>query len=724
MIYFAVRLLVYTLAAAVVLNVVPGLLARGTEAPAANLAPLLAYLVVGLVFGALHSFVRPIMLFFTGRLYIWSLGLVAMVVDVLIFLGLSYLSQEGWADPLRRLLTATAGAVLMGVLVSAMDAIVGFDSPRQPGDTRASPAYWRWLERLPGRERNRFAESLRTVQLISILRSYLVDIALGYTFIAPVRKFMKRALYRVRPRLVEADPAVKVRLMLQELGPTFVKFGQLVAGRIEVLPASWRTELEQLQDHVRPFTFAEASDVIERELKLPLAQAFGSFDPVPLAAASMGQVHAATLPDGTSVVVKVQRPNIDLLVRSDLNVLRDLIATLEARLGRVRRLGLSPLFDEFAGMVVAELDFDNEAYQAEQLKHNMQEFPFVHVPAVFPEWSGRRVLTFERVTGVKITDISALGLSDRGRRALALRFFQALLQQVVFDGFFHADLHGGNVWYDREQRQIVFLDMGQVGQLSRADRVRLGQLIWALHDRAAGPTAQVLLALCQPHPLVDRPTLERNVRRLLNHHLVLRKANPDVGELLSELVTLLVRSGLRLRREFTLAFKAMGQGEAVMRSLMGDEGADEVVDIAFRTLRDIALKRLDPRRFAPEVVGPLTREALGRLPNLAGAALDLLEDFEHGRTAAQIDASSFSRRLASVERGFEHGFRRMVLSISLVGLMLASALVLVAPLTEIVEPTERIIIRLAAIVAVSISSASTVVVLAGVMLPRRNQDEG
>ncbi len=724
MIYFAVRLLVYTLAAAVVLNVVPGLLARGTEAPAANLAPLLAYLVVGLVFGALHSFVRPIMLFFTGRLYIWSLGLVAMVVDVLIFLGLSYLSQEGWADPLRRLLTATAGAVLMGVLVSAMDAIVGFDSPRQPGDTRASPAYWRWLERLPGRERNRFAESLRTVQLISILRSYLVDIALGYTFIAPVRNFMKRALYRVRPRLVEADPAVKVRLMLQELGPTFVKFGQLVAGRIEVLPASWRTELEQLQDHVRPFTFAEASDVIERELKLPLAQAFGSFDPVPLAAASMGQVHAATLPDGTSVVVKVQRPNIDLLVRSDLNVLRDLIATLEARLGRVRRLGLSPLFDEFADMVVAELDFDNEAYQAEQLKHNMQEFPFVHVPAVFPEWSGRRVLTLERVTGVKITDISALGLSDRGRRALALRFFQALLQQVVFDGFFHADLHGGNVWYDRERRQIVFLDMGQVGQLSRADRVRLGQLIWALHDRAAGPTAQVLLALCQPHPLVDRPTLERNVRRLLNHHLVLRKANPDVGELLSELVTLLVRSGLRLRREFTLAFKAMGQGEAVMRSLMGDEGADEVVDIAFRTLRDIALKRLDPRRFAPEVVGPLTREALGRLPNLAGAALDLLDDFEHGRTAAQIDASSFSRRLASVERGFEHGFRRMVLSISLVGLMLASALVLVAPLTEIVEPTERIIIRLAAIVAVSISSASTVVVLAGVMLPRRNQDEG
>lgn len=724
MIYFVVRLLVYTLSAAVVLNVVPGLLARGTEAPAATLPPILAYLVVGTVFGILHSFVRPIMLFFTGRLYIWSLGLVALLVDILIFLGLSYLAQEGWADPTKRLLSAAGGAVLMGVLVSAMDAIVGFDSPRLPGETRASPAYWRWLERLPGRQRNRFAESLRTVQLITILRSYVVDIALGFTFLAPVRNFMKRALYRVRPRLVEENPAVKLRLMLQELGPTFVKFGQLVAARIEVLPGTWREELEQLQDHVRPFTFAEASALVERELKQPLGKAFATFDPVPLAAASMGQVHAATLPDGTPVVVKVQRPNIDLLVRSDLNVLRDLIATLEARLARLRRLGLSPLFDEFADMVVAELDFDNEAYQAEQLKHNMLEFPFVHVPAVFPDWSGPRILTLERVTGVKITDVDALGLSERGRRALALRFFQVLLQQVVIDGFFHADLHGGNVWYDRQRRQIVFLDMGQVGQLSRADRVRLAQLIWALHDRAAGPTAQVLLALCQPHPQVDRPALERDVRRLLNRHLVLRKADPDVGELLGELMTLLMRSGLRLRREFTLAFKSMGQGEAVMRSLMGDEGADEVVDIAYRTMRDLVIKRLDPRKFVPEVVGPITREGLGRLPNLVSAAFNILEDFEQGRTALQLDASSLSHRLASVERGFEHGFRRMVLSISLVGLMLASALVLVAPLTEIVEPTERIIIRLAAIVAVSVSSASTVVVLAGVMLPRRNQDRG
>ena len=721
MIYFLVRLLVYTTAAAVVLNVVPGLLAHGSDAPAALLPPVLAYVVVGLVFGALHSFVRPVMLFFSGRLYIWSLGLVAMVIDVLIFLGLSYLGQEGWADPARRLVTAALGAVLMGVLVAAFDAVVGFDSPRLPGDERSTPAYWRWLERLPGGERNRLAESLRTVQLIAMLRSYLVDIAVGYTFLAPVRNFMKRLLYRVRPRLSEEDPAVKLRLMLQELGPTFVKFGQLVASRSEVLPPTWRQELEQLQDHVRPFTFLEAAAQVQRELKRPLAVAFATFEETPLAAASMGQVHAATLPDGTRVVVKVQRPNIELLVRADLNVLRELIATLEARLRVVRRLGLSPLFDEFADMVVAELDFDNEAYQAEQLKHNMREFPFVHVPAVYPGWSGRRVLTLERVTGVKITDVAALGLSERGRRALALKFFRALLEQVVLDGFFHADLHGGNVWYDRERRQIVFLDMGQVGQLTRADRVRLAQLIWALHDRAPGATAQQLLALCQPHPGVDRAALERDVRRLLNHHLVLHAADPDVGALLAELMTLLVRNGLKLRRSFTLAFKSIGQGEAIMRTLMGSEGADEVVDIAFHTLRELLVKRLDPTRLAPEVAAPFARELAGRAPNVVGAALGLLKAFEGGRTALQVDASSLSQRLESVERGFERGFRRMVLSISLVGLMLASALVLAAPLADITAPAERIIIRVAAVVGVSVSSVSTVLVLAGVVLPRRRE---
>lgn len=719
MIYFAVRLLVYTLSAAIVLNVVPGLLAHGSNAPAASLPPMLAYLLVGLVFGALHSFVRPLMLFFSGRLYIWSLGLVAMVVDVLIFLGISYLGQEGWSDPARRVLTAALGAALMGILVSLFDAVVGFDSPRMPTETRASPAYWRWLSLLPGAERNRFAESLRTVQLIAIMRSYLVDIAVGYTFLAPIRGFMKRLLYRLRPRLTEEDPAVKLRLMLQELGPTFVKFGQLVASRSEVLPPDWRAELEQLQDHVRPFTFPEVAELVQRELKLPITAAFATFDETPLAAASMGQVHAATLRDGTPVVVKVQRPNIELVVRSDLNVLRDLIATLEARLAVVRRLGLSPLFDEFADMVVEELDYDNEAYQAEQLKHNMREFPFVHIPAVYPQWSSRRVLTLERVVGVKITDVEALGLTERGRRALGLRFFQALLQQVVIDGFFHADLHAGNVWYDRGRRQIVFLDMGQVGQLARADRVRLAQLIWALRDKAPGPTAQLLLALSQPARGVDRTALERDVRRLLNHHLVLRASDPDVGELLGQLMTLLVKHGLRLRREFTLAFKAMGQGETIMRTLMGSEGADEVVDIAFRTLRDLLLRRLEPMRFIPEVALPLGREAIGRVPNLLNAGLEILEAFEDGRTALQLDASHLSQRVAAVERGFERGFRRMVLSISLVGLMLASALVLVAPLNEIAEPAERLIIRLAAVVGVSVSSVSTVLVLAGVMLPRR-----
>jgi len=719
MIYFLVRLLVYSLSAAVVLNVVPGLLARGTDAPAAMLPPILAYLLVGIVFGALHSFVRPVMLVFTGRLYIWSLGLVAMVIDVLIFLGLSYLAQEGWSNPLERLATAFMGAVLMGVLVAVLDAVVGFDSPRQPSESRASPVYWQWLERLPGGERNRLVENLRTVQLITILRSYLIDIALGYTFLGPVRNFMKRILYRLRPRLVEESAAVKLRLMLQELGPTFVKFGQLVASRIEVLPPAWRAELETLEDHVRPFTFAEASALVAREFKMPLSQAFATFDPTPLAAASMGQVHAATLPDGTSVVVKVLRPNIEVQVRGDLNVLRDLIATLESRLRRVRRLGLSPLFDEFADLVVDELDFDNEAYQAEQLRHNLKEFPFVHVPAVYGDWSSRRILTLERVTGKKITDVKALGLDERGRRKLALQFFEALLQQVVLDGFFHADLHGGNVWYDRGQRQIVFLDMGQVGQLARGDRVRLAQLIWALHDRAAGPTARVLLSVCQPNVSVDVSALERDVRRLLNRHLLLHPTNPDVGELLGELVTLLMRHGLRLRREFTLAFKAMGQGEAIMRTLMGGEEADEVVDIAYRTLRDLVLRRLDPRKFVPDVLEPWTREVIGRVPNLVGAGLSLLDDFEHGRTALQLDVGNLTQRLESVERGFERGFRRMVLSISLVGLMLASALVVVAPLTEIILPAERIIIRIAAIVGVTVSTVSTVLVLAGVILPRR-----
>lgn len=726
MTYFVVRVLVYTLAAWAVLQLVPGL----TPPPAPFVAPpygmLVSYFAIGVLYGALQALARPFLLFFAGRLYIWSLGVVAVIVNGLLFVGLAYWSPQPMTVPGGEIFSAALGTLLMSVLATFLEVLTGLDSPRRDTETRTTPRYWGWLSVLPG-SRNRAVEGLRMVQLVGTARAYALEILAGYTPLEPARRFFKRVLYRIRPRLNEPDPAVTLRLMLQELGPTFVKFGQLVASRVEVLPPHWRSQLELLQDQVRAFPFSEAQRVVEAELGAPLEDMYLEFAPEPLASASMGQVHAARLLDGTPVVVKVQRPNILVITRADLNILRDLLLMLETRFGRFRRLGLLPLFDEFAESLVGELDYETEAYQARMLAHNLAEFEYVVVPAVYTAYTTRRVLTMQRVTGVKITDTAALAAAGVDRRDLALKFFRTLIKQVLFDGFFHADLHAGNVWYDLETQRLVFLDMGAVGQLSRSDRVRLGQLIWAMHDRAAAPAAQVVLSLCErPADPVNMNRLRRDVERLINRHLVLEGQVDGLSELFTELVSLLVRHDLLLRPEFTLAFKSIGQGESLMRSLMGDEQPGAIVDIAFRTIRGMLLRRLEPLRFGSESVLPLAREAIGRVPTLLSAMTALLDDFEHGRTALQLDVGSVNRRINDVQGSFERGFRRMVLSISLAGLLLGSSLLLLAPLSDIVSGTELFVIRLVSGIGVTVSGIMTVSIVATMLWPmgrRYGEDE-
>jgi len=343
MTYFLVRVVVNTLAVAIVMNVVPGLRLVPNSSLPEPFATSFAYISIGLIFGALHAVVRPAILFLTGRLYIWSMGLLALATDVFIFLLLSYLAPAVWQVGGARLFSALLGAILLGVIVMGLEVLFGFDAPRV-SEVRKSPFYWRWLGMLPTGRRNRLIENLRTQQIISTIQSYAIDIFIGYTPLKGFRRSMQHMIYRVRPRLIEDNPAVKLRLMLQELGPTFVKFGQMAASRIEILPEAWRSELEQLQDDVRPFLYSEVDQIIRRELGKPAGEAFASFDPEPLAAASTAQVHAATLHSGERVVVKVRRPDIEVTVKGDLNVIQDVLKLVERRASWSRRFGLSALF--------------------------------------------------------------------------------------------------------------------------------------------------------------------------------------------------------------------------------------------------------------------------------------------------------------------------------------------------------------------------------------------
>lgn len=703
MIYFFLRVAVYSVAAAVVMNLVPGLSlvpVPGWPEPAATIT---AYILIGLIFGLLHSFVRPLILFLAGRLYIWSMGLLVLATDVFIFMLVSYLAPTVWLVGASRLFSSILGAVLMGVIVLVLDALLGFDAPRT-AEVRKTPFYWRWLGMLPTGRRNRIIESLRMQQMIGIIESYIIEIAINLSPLRGFRRAMKRLIYRRRTRLTEDDPAVMLRLMLQELGPTFVKFGQMAASRIEILPAAWQSELARLQDDVRPFPYTEVEQTIQRAWGKPPSEAFATFDQQPLAAASTAQVHAATLPGGEQVVVKVRRPNIEVTVKGDLNVMQDVIDTAERRVPWFRQFGLSALFEEFAENLLTELDYTNEAYHARRLQHNMQPFAFVQVPTVYGALSTSSILTLERVEGVKISDVAALNAAGVDREALALQFFKALLQQLLFDGFFHADPHPGNVWVHLPSRRIIFLDMGMMGRLSRQDRLLFGELIWALQDRDARATAQALVDICKPTQRIDTNLLEREIERLIYQHLVFEASNAGITAIITDLVGLLMRHDLQLRREFTLAFKAIGQGESIMRILMGDKPPDYVINVAFSTIKDMLFEQLQSQQMLSVMGKSLAHEAVHRLPALLNATSALLDDFQHGQSAAQINAGSIDRRMKTLQAGLAQDIRRVVLSVSLAGLLLGCTLILLVPNWQSIHDIYGLIIRDAAMVGFAISA--------------------
>jgi ubiquinone biosynthesis protein len=692
MIYFLFRLIIYTVAAALVMRFVPSLRLAPYPYLAEPYNSVLSYVVIGMVFGALHSFVRPVILFLTGRLYVWSMGLLALVTDIFLFLVTSYLAPTVWQSGDTRIVSATLGAIIMGVTVMLLEAIFGFDSPRI-SNIQNSPFYWRWLAFVPSGRRNRIVESLRTHQMVHTIRSYIIDIVVGLSPLRGFRQFMQRILYRWRPRLIEDNPAVKLRLMLQDLGPTFVKFGQMAASRVDLLPATWRVELERLQDNVPPFPYSEVRQQIEQELGQPLEVLFAHFDPTPLAAASMGQVHAALLPSGEAVVVKVRRPNIDVTVRGDLNVMHDVLHTAEQRVAWLRQFGLSSLFREFAEHMLTELDYANEAYHARLLRHNLQPIEQVYVPLIYGSHSTKLILTQERVRGVKISDQAALDAAQVNHEAIGRLFFRALLKQLLFDGFFHADLHPGNVWIEPQTQQIIFLDMGMVGHLTRAERLAFGQLIWALQDHDSQLTTRIMLQICKPAQGYDRAALAYDIECMINQYIVLADATPDMNRLLSEMLGLLMRYGLQLRKEFTLAFKAIGQGEAIMRGLMGNKPLDYILQVSYTTMRELLQEYLAPQHAFDRIAKPLSRDIIGRLPALLGAGTTLLDDLQQGQSIFQIRLSSVEQHLAQLQRNLTQGIRRIVLSVALVGLLLGSALTLLIPLDLQMSDFERIAIR-------------------------------
>ena len=418
----------------------------------------------------------------------------------------------------------------------------------------------------------------------------------GFGFVFDVRR--ERREKKGLQEFLAPNFGVRLRQTLDDLGPTFVKFGQVLSTRSDILPDSVLAELQKLQDTVRPLPAGAAQAIVERELGAPVEEVFTRFDPEPLGSASIGQVHRAVLRDGEVVAVKVQRPEAPGRVESDLELMREFADFLDRRFGRRIFVDVRGLVAEFETVIRRELDYTAEAENARRFAVNFARTPVV-IPRVHLEYSTSRVLTLQYIEGTRFRDIQPLLLSPSERRRVASMGADAIFKMAFEDGFFHGDPHPGNLILT-PQGDLALLDFGMVGYMSRGDIEALSRLFIAVVQRDAAAALRGLESLGVRYAPEVRGDLERDLREFLNKYSGLSVGEVTLGQALSELISLARRYRLRVPPVFPLLTKALVTAEGLARAI------DPTINV-YEVARPYA-RRLLAERLKPEAVLEGTRE--------------------------------------------------------------------------------------------------------------------
>ena len=392
--------------------------------------------------------------------------------------------------------------------------------------------------------------------------------------------------------------AVHLREALTDLGPTFIKLGQIASTRPDFLPPEFIDELANLQDNVPPAPWEEIHATIVQELGKPLDQLFLVVDPTPIASASLGQVYAALLPDRTEVIIKVQRPNIEKTIETDLAILADLARLAQERLATASPMDAMGLVQEFGEALRSEMDYRREGRNADRFRANFTEEKYLHIPKVHWEYTTRRVMVQERIYGVKISDYPALAAAGYDRDRIAMNAAKAIIKEVMVDGYFHADPHPGNLLI-LPGEVIGLIDFGIVGTLDRTDRAHLVRLwVSVINLDAEGVTDQ-LLRMGIVSPDVDQAGLARALRRLLRKYYGHPLKEISAKDVLNEVQPVIYQYKLRVPTDYWLLIKTLVLLEGVGKALAPEF---DVFAVSAPYVQRFVLQMALPNSWAPGII--------------------------------------------------------------------------------------------------------------------------
>jgi ubiquinone biosynthesis protein len=423
---------------------------------------------------------------------------------------------------------------------------------------------------------------------------------------------------------------------LEALGPTFIKLGQVLSTRVDLLPPAYLEALTRLQDSVEPFPFADVQRIVEEELGARLSKAFSVFEEKPLAAASLGQVHRAALRDGRLVAVKVQRPDIAATVADDLKALEEIAQFLAKRTDAGKRYDLVGMVQEFRMAIEAELDYVQEAKNLRLIGENLCEFEAIVVPQPVNGYTSTRVLTMDYVSGTKVTRISPVVAIELQRDVLADTLVRAYLKQIVIDGVFHADPHPGNVFVT-DEGALALIDLGMVGRLSPLMQERLLKLLLAISEGRGEEAAEIASMLGEKLPDFNEAGFRRDVSNLVGRIGHQSVAEFQIGRVFLDLSAMINDNAMRAPAELTLLGKTLLHLDQVARALNPALDVNEAirqngVELMSRRMRKVVTSGsvmatvLEAKEFATKLPGRVNRV----LDALAASELKMKVDIDDG----------------------------------------------------------------------------------------------
>ena len=464
-----------------------------------------------------------------------------------------------------------------------------------------------------------------------------------------------------------APKAEELASDLESLGATFIKLGQLLSTRGDMLPEPYLDALSRLQDQVEPFPYEEVEQIVSSELGVRISKAFAEFDQEPEAAASLAQVHRAYLRDGRAVVVKIQRPGVRDQVVNDLDALEEVAGFIDAHTEVGKRYEFGNLLAELRRSLLRELDFQREASNLIRLGENLREFDRLIVPVPIEDFTTSRVLTMEYVAGKNISNLSPLRLLELEGTDLADELFRAYLKQILIDGFFHADPHPGNVFLTYDNR-IALLDLGMVSHINETFQEKLLQLLLAISEGRGDEAAEISIRMGEPKSNFDKSDYTHRVASLVARQADTSLERIDAGHVVLEITRISADCWFRMAPEFTMIAKTLLDLDRVVYTLAPDFDPNAIIrQEATNILTQRIVKSIRPGGILSSVVE--VKEFVGKFPARVNKILDVV-----GNNKMKISVDAIDERV--VLDGLQKVANRITLGLILAALIVGAALMM------------------------------------------------